>query len=146
MIGPKSPLRTLAFALAFAAVFLLGRYVATLNPPHEDSAAISAALEQEAAELNATLPEQVSETVRLDKATAGPGNAFAYVYTIVDAPAARKIKSDPKKSEDLKAQLLERVCTMMPAYRERGTIVSYALRNEAGATLAEIAVDPKDCP
>jgi hypothetical protein len=106
---------------------------------------ISAVLEREAAELNATLPEMVSRSVRLDKAAAGPGNAFAYFYTIVDDDVAKRMSGNSVELDKLKAQLKERVCTNMPAYRENGTIVTYSVKSNAGVTIADVSINPKHC-
>jgi hypothetical protein len=145
MLGAKNLLAILALSLALAVIFFTGRYYASLRPAKVDLGEISLALEREAEELNATLPEMVSENVRLDKATTGPGNALTYFYTIVDEGEARAMASDIRKTDKLRGQLLQRVCTMMPDYRERGTIVGYTLRDPAGSTIAEISVNPRDC-
>jgi len=140
-----SPMRLVLLVVALVAIYFAGRFAGRVKEDPPDMGAISFALEHEAAELNATLPEQVSETMRLDKATTGPGNAFTYVYTIVDDDAAKALQRDFVQLNKLKKQLQERVCTMMPEYRARGTIVGYSLRDAAGATLAEITVNPRDC-
>jgi hypothetical protein len=145
MLGAKNLLAILALSLALAVIFFTGRYYASLRPAKVDLGEISLALEREAEELNATLPEMVSENVRLDKATTGPGNALTYFYTIVDEGEARAMASDIRKTDKLRGQLLQRVCTMMPDYRERGTIVGYTLRDPAGSAIAEISVNPRDC-
>jgi len=145
MLGAKNLLAMLALVLALAVIFFSGRYYAGLRPEKADLGEISLALEREAEELNATLPEMVSENVRLDKATTGPGNALTYFYTVTDDREADAIASDVRKKDKLKAQLLQRVCTMMPEYRERGTVVGYTLRNAVGSTVAEISVNPRDC-
>jgi hypothetical protein len=138
-------LRLVLLVLAFGAIFLAGRWAAGLREAPPDMGAISLALEREAAELNATLPEQVSETMRLDEATTGPGNAFTYHYTIVDADAAKELQRNFVKLDELKRQLEQRVCTMMPDYRVRKTVVGYMLRDEAGVALADISVNPQEC-
>jgi hypothetical protein len=146
MAGGTSPLRLLLFAVLFAAIFVAGRYLGAMRETQEeDKGAISLALEREADELNATLPEQVSENVRLDKATTGPGNAFTYVYTVVDDAAAQDFRRNYVELNKLKQQLKERVCTMMPEYRNRGTVVGYSLRDNSGKSIAEISVDPREC-
>jgi len=145
MLGAKNLLALLALFMALAVIFFSGRYYASLRPEKVDLGEISLALEREAEELNATLPEMVSENVRLDKATTGPGNALTYFYTIVDDGEADAVASDIRRKDKLRKQLLQRVCTMMPEYRERGTIVGYTLRNTGGSTIAEISVNPRDC-
>jgi len=145
MLAAKNLLALVALSLALAVIFFAGRYYAGLRPAKVDLGEISLALEREAEELNATLPEMVSENVRLDKATTGPGNALTYFYTVVDDGEAKAIASDIRRTDKLKAQLLQRVCTMMPEYRERGTVVGYTLRNAGGSTIAEISINPRDC-
>ena len=60
MLGAKNLLAMLALALALAVIFFSGRYYASLRPEKMDLGEISLALEREAEELNATLPEMVS--------------------------------------------------------------------------------------
>jgi hypothetical protein len=110
-----------------------------------DKTPVSISLEREAEQLNATLPEMVSQNVRLDKTAAGPGNAFGYFYTVVDDDVAKKFADDPSERDKLQAQLRERVCANMPAFRENGVVVSYSVRNNAGATITDISINPKDC-
>ena len=134
------------FALAFAVIFFSARYFreAFFSDPR-DAEPVANILEREAAALNATLPEMVSEGVRLDKATSGPGNSFNYNYTIVDDDMAEKLVADDAKLEGMRDQLHRRVCAMMPEYRKRGTIVNYSLSNNAGLEIAEISINPEDC-
>jgi hypothetical protein len=145
MLGAKNLLAVVALALALAVIFSSGRYYARLLPEKVDLGEISFALEHEAQLLNETLPEMVSENIRLDKATTGPGNALTYFYTITDDAESKAISKDSRRTDRLRAQLLERVCTMMPEYRERGTVVGYTLRNNAGSTIAEISINPRYC-
>jgi hypothetical protein len=145
VLTAKSAMQAGALVVALAAIFLLGRYVVTGEYFGLNKEPFSVAMEREAARLNATLPEMVSSSVRLDKAAAGPGNSFNYRYTIVDADAAKNIVENANERDKLKAQLQERVCTVMPAYRKNGTIVNYSLRDIEGATIADISIDPKNC-
>jgi len=146
MVGAKNLLALALMGLTLAVVsFLLGRYSAGFEPRKVDLGSVSLALEREAEELNATLPEMVSENVRLDKATTGPGNALTYFYTIVDDGESARFRQSGHRTDKLREQLKQRVCTMMPEYRERGTIVGYTLRNGAGATMVDISIDPREC-
>ena len=145
MWNARSVIKNIAGVAAFTGVFLLARYYATGDFIEFGGEPFSATMERDAARINATLPEMVSEGVRLDKAAAGPGNAFNYIYTVVDDGDARKIAGDKRELDKLKAQLRERVCTVMPAYRENETIVTYSLRDNAGGPVAEISINPKDC-
>jgi hypothetical protein len=133
-----------AALIAFAIVLLSLRYIAggLIGSGKEP---VSVSLEREAEQLNATLPEMVSQNVRLDKTAAGPGNAFGYFYTVVDDDVAKKFADDPTERDKLRAQLRERVCTNMPAFRENGVVVNYSVRNSAGATITDISINPKDC-
>jgi hypothetical protein len=106
---------------------------------------LSDVLQREAEQLNATLPEMVSQSVRLDKAAAGPGNVFAYFYTIVDDDVAKRMIGNSIELDKLNAQLKERVCTNMPVYRSNGTIVNYSLKDNSGSTIADVSINPKDC-
>lgn len=131
--------------VAVAAPFMLARYYKNAEYWADTSEAVYSALEREAEELNATLPEMVSEGVLLDKATAGPGNSFNYAYTIVDDDAARGMVENPGKLNDLRKQLHERVCMGMPDLRANGTIVRYSLKDGKGATIADVSINPGDC-
>ncbi len=128
-----------------AAAFLLGRQTRESLSLDEDPEPLSLTLEREAAEVNATLPEMVSEGVRLDNTTAGPGNAFNYNYTIVDDEAARTLVGNPEKLAQLKSQLQERVCMTMPHHRASGAIIRYSLKNNEGKTIADVSVDAGEC-
>ncbi len=128
-----------------AAAFLLARQTRESLSLDEDPEPFSLALEREAAEVNATLPEMVSEGVRLDNTTAGPGNAFNYNYTVVDDEAARSLVANPEKLAQLKNQLQSRVCLTMPQRRASGAIVRYSLKNNEGKTIADVSIDAGDC-
>ncbi|HMK88017.1 MAG TPA: hypothetical protein VK446_00070 [Methylocystis sp.] len=141
----KNSLRVLLLLLGLALLFLTGRAYRLIYPSAEDREAVIRALQRDAEELNATLPEMVSDSVRLEATRSGPGNAFQYQLTITDDAVALSIAADPKRMRDLEAQLHARVCARMPLYRERGTIVSYLLKDNAGAPIAEISVNPEDC-
>ena len=138
---PKWAVKTVALAIAPAAALFLGNYLKTqiFSGPDEES------LARDAERLNRTLPEMVSEGIRLDKTSAGPGNSFTYIYTVVDDPMAESIPGSGGRLNELRLQLHERVCTMMPEYAENGTVVNYLLKDNSGAILARISVDPKDC-
>ncbi|MBM3564105.1 MAG: hypothetical protein FJX48_13440 [Alphaproteobacteria bacterium] len=127
------------------AAFLLARQTRESLSLDEDPEPLSLTLEREAAEVNATLPEMVSEGVRLDKATAGPGNAFNYVYTIVDDETAQALVANPEKLAQLKTQLQERVCLTMPQRRASGAIIRYSLKNNEGKTIADVSIDAGSC-
>lgn len=141
----KSAMQTIALIIAVAAAFLLARYFKAAELAKDPEFLLSS-LEEEAAELNATLPEMVSEGVRLDAVTSGPGNAFNYSYTIVDEDAARNMAGNANRLSDLRTQLQERVCATMPDRRANNTIVKYTLRDAKGATIADIAINAGDCP
>ncbi|HMK88789.1 MAG TPA: hypothetical protein VK446_04035 [Methylocystis sp.] len=126
-------------------VLPIGLYVGNFGTPESAEEAFRAALAREAAQMNKTLPQMVNAYTRLDKATAGPGNSFTYVYTVVDDGAATDLMSDPTKLEAFRSQLRGRVCDVKSEYMEHGTTVSYALRNSAGGALAKISVDPRQC-
>lgn len=128
-----------------ATAFLLARQYRESLSIEDVSEPISLALEREAAEVNATLPEMVSEGVRLDRTTAGPGNAFNYSYTIVDDEAARTLLGNAKKLADLRAQLQERVCLTMPQRRTSATLIRYSLKDNKGETIADVSIDAGDC-
>ncbi len=128
-----------------AAAFFLARQTRETLSLDEDPEPLSLTLEREAAEVNATLPEMVSEGIRLDKTTAGPGNAFNYNYTVVDDEAARTLVASPEKLAQLKTQLQERVCLTMPERRASGAIIRYYLKDNEGKTIADVSIDAGDC-
>ena len=131
--------------LVVAAAFLLARQTRESLSLDEEPEPLSLTLEREAAEVNATLPEMVSEGVRLDNTTAGPGNAFNYNYTVVDDEAARILVSSPEKLAQLKTQLQQRVCRTMPQRRASGAIIRYSLKDNRGETIADVSIDAGDC-
>jgi len=141
MEGKNLP--TIAVLLALPALFAAGVLFSGGNSGSKDP--LEAQLEAEAAALNATLPEMVSENVRLDKTAAGPGNAFTYLYTLTDDASAQEIAANPVRGDELRAQLTERVCTMMPEMKKRGTFVTYSFRNNQGAAVADVKIRAKDC-
>ncbi len=144
MLTAKSAKLIVAGVAVSIAIFLSVRHY-RISSFYEQNETFFINLADDAERLNATLPEMVSENIRLDKATAGPDNSFHYNYTIVDDDSARKIAGDPEELDKLKMQLKERVCNLMPAYRANGTIVNYALKDNAGAIVADIAINPRDC-
>jgi hypothetical protein len=138
-------LEAAALVAVVVAAFLIARHYRESLSDEEDSAPISLALEREAAEVNATLPEMVSEGVRLDQTSAGPGNIFNYSYTVVDDEAARALVGNAKKLAELRAQLQERVCLTMPHHRTSGTTVRYSLKDNRGETIADVSIEAGDC-
>jgi hypothetical protein len=143
MIALKAATQTMVLLAFLSGVFLLGRACrsAALNGAGEP---LPFNLGIEADRLNATLPEMVSEGVRLDETRAGPGNSFQYLYTILDGEK-KELLENRNRQDALRAQLQERVCSMMPAFREHGAVVTYFLRDSAGRAIAEIRIDPMDC-
>ncbi|HEY8125780.1 MAG TPA: hypothetical protein VIF88_10205 [Methylocystis sp.] len=134
-----------ALILVVATAFLLARQYRESLYVDEAPEPLSLVLEREAAEVNATLPEMVSEGVRLDKATAGPGNAFNYSYTIVDDEAARSLIGNAKKLAELRTQLQSRVCLTMPHRRASGAVMRYVLKDNKGEMIADVSIDADDC-
>ena len=141
----KSAIKHIAGVIVFAAIIMLARYYINADTYTRNKEPFSVIMARDAAQLNATLPEMVSASVRLDKAAAGPGNSFNYIYTIVDDDAARNVAGDPNELNKLKMQLQERVCSVMPAYRENGTIIKYSLKDIRGGAIAEVSINPNDC-
>ena len=144
MISQKWIIRGLLLIVSESAAFYFGTLLRTekLSASQED---ILSNLNQNSDLLNKTLPELVSEGVRLDTTTVGPGNSFNYFYTIVDDQTLDGMIKNENNNQYLSKQLFERVCTMMPDYRDNGTIVNYFLNNNAGRVIIKISVEPKDC-
>ena len=138
-------MQIILWSVVFVGIFLLARYYRMEISTEANDEPLSVTLWRAATQVNDTLPEMVSERVRLDKVTAGPGNSFNYVYTIVDDEAARNLSDHSDKIGELKAQLHDRVCSMMPDYRDNGTIVNYSLNDNSGAPIAAISINPADC-
>ncbi|HXY58384.1 MAG TPA: hypothetical protein VEH76_07370 [Methylocystis sp.] len=136
-------LPSVAMLLALPALFAAGVLFSGGNSASKDP--LEAVLVAEAAAVNATLPEMVSENVRLDKTAAGPGNAFTYFYTLTDDASAKEIAINSVRGDELRVQLTERVCTMMPEVKKRGTYVIYSFRDNAGAAVAEVRIKAKEC-
>lgn len=137
----------LTFAVGVVAAsmaFLGGRYLHN-RPEEPPEKLIAPDLALDSAGLNKTLPEMVSEGVRLDRTSAGPGQIFNYFHTVLDDDQARIIAADPSRAQQILWQLNERVCAMMPNYVANGVVVKYHLKNRFGADLRSIIVDPRDC-
>ena len=137
--------RTIALCVAAGVLaFIGGRYFQNV---HQRSSEFSTVpdLALDAARLNKTLPEMVSEGVRLDRTSAGPGKIFNYFYTILEDDQARIMTVDPSRVRLIFLQLNERVCAMMPNYVNHGVIVKYHLRNRLGADLPSFTVDSGGC-
>ena len=136
---------TFFFGLAaVAAAFIGGRYFQKL-PTYSSGKSSEPDLSLDSIGLNKTLPEMVSEGVRLDRTSAGPGKAFNYFYTVLDDDQALAISRDPSRIQQVFSQLNERVCAMMPNYVNHGVVVKYHLRNRFGADLPSILVNPAGC-
>lgn len=129
---------------ASSLAFLGGRQFQNHSSEHPENVT-ALDLARDAAELNKTLPEMVSEGVRLDRTSAGPGKVFHYFYTITDDDQARSIASRPSRQKEIVQQLNERVCAMMPNYVQNGVVVIYRMNTRIDAALPEIIVDPGAC-
>lgn len=137
--------RTLFVSIAaVAAAFIAGRCFQNL-PTHSSKKSLEPDLSLDSIGLNKTLPEIVSEGVRLDRTRAGPGKTFNYFYTVLDDDQALAITKDPSRVQQIFSQLNERVCAMMPNYVNHGIVVKYHLKDRAGADLPSIIVDPTGC-
>jgi hypothetical protein len=145
MLTAKRGVQAIILIVVFAATFGLVRQYRSGAIVDEGKELVSIDLEREAAEVNATLPEMVSEGVRLDEVTAGPGNSFNYRYTILDDDSVKDLSKKSEKLKELEVQLHERVCENMPDFRKNGTVVKYVLRDNAGKVLAEFSINPRDC-
>jgi hypothetical protein len=144
MATVKTAVQATLLLIFLSGVYLLGRaYRSGGLPGFEEPPPFNLGIEAD--RLNATLPEMVSEGVRLDEARAGPKNSFTYFYTILDDDKAQDILKNQAKRDSLRAQLHDRVCFMMPAFREHGAIVIYALKDGAGRPIAEIKINSMDC-
>lgn len=139
----------LLIKVAFFAALLAIAYFAgsrlKIDAPSADQESVIASLERDAENLNRTLPEMVSEGVRLDATKAGPGNAFTYIYTVIDSMAAKEMFSSEKNIKDLTAQLRNRVCVMMVEYKKNKTTVNYLFKNDLSSIISKITIDPKEC-
>ena len=121
-----------------------GQYVQNLTPQLANKPP-GVDLTRDAIELNKTLPEMVSEGVRLDRTSSGPGNAFNYFYTILDDELAHTFVDNPSRLEGIIAQLNVRVCAMMPNYVQSGVAVKYHMKSRIDAVMPTITVNPGDC-
>ena len=124
--------------------FYGGRYIQAL-PTEFSKKSAGVDLLRDASELNKTLPEMVSEGVRLDRTGAGPGKLFHYYYTILDDDQARTLIDHPSRLKEIISQLNDRVCGMMPNYVQNGVVIKYHLKTRIDASLPDIIVDPGVC-
>jgi len=132
------------FAVILAIAYFSGSRLKEDSPPL-DQESIIASLESDAENLNKTLPEIVSEGVRLDTTEVGPGNSFTYIYTVIDDQAAKEMFDNDKNVKALTAQLKNRVCVMMEVYKKNKTIVNYLFKNDLTKIISKIIIDPKEC-
>lgn len=133
-----------SFAVILAIAYFAGSRLKVDTPP-VDQESVIASLERDAENLNKTLPEIVSEGVRLDATEAGPGNLFTYIYTVIDDQAAKEMFANEKNIKALTAQLKNRVCVMMEDYKKNNTTVNYLFKNDLSEIIYKIAIDPKEC-
>ncbi len=133
-----------SFAVILAIAYFAGSRLKVDAPP-VDQESVIASLERDAENLNKTLPEIVSEGVRLDATEAGPGNLFTYIYTVIDDQAAKEMFANEKNIKALTAQLKNRVCVMMEDYKKNKTTVNYLFKNDLSEIIYNIAIDPKEC-
>jgi hypothetical protein len=133
-----------SFAVILAIAYFAGSRLKVDTPP-VDQESVIASLERDAENLNKTLPEIVSEGVRLDATEAGPGNLFTYIYTVIDDQAAKEMFANEKNIKALTAQLKNRVCVMMEDYKKNKTTVNYLFKNDLSEIIYKIAIDPKEC-
>ena len=131
-------------AVILAIAYFAGSRLKVDTPP-VDQESVIASLERDAENLNKTLPEIVSEGVRLDATEAGPGNLFTYIYTVIDDQAAKEMFANEKNIKALTAQLKNRVCVMMEDYKKNKTTVNYLFKNDLSEIIYKIAIDPKEC-
>lgn len=129
---------------AASAAFLGGRYFQHLTPQLANKSQ-GIDLTRDATELNKTLPEMVSEGVRLDRTSSGPGKLFNYFYTILDDELAHTLIDNPSRLGEIIAQLNVRVCEMMPNYVQNGIVVKYHMKTRIDAIMPTITVNPRDC-
>lgn len=133
-----------SFAVILAIAYFAGSRLKVDTPP-VDQESVIASLERDAENLNKTLPEIVSEGVRLDATEAGPGNLFTYIYTVIDDQAAKEMFANEKNIKALTAQLKNRVCVMMEDYKKNKTTVNYLFKNDLSEIIYKITIDPKEC-
>ena len=133
-----------SFVVILAIAYFAGSRLKVDTPP-VDQESVIASLERDAENLNKTLPEIVSEGVRLDATEAGPGNLFTYIYTVIDDQAAKEMFANEKNIKALAAQLKNRVCVMMEDYKKNKTTVNYLFKNDLSEIIYKIAIDPKEC-
>jgi hypothetical protein len=132
------------FAFILALAYFAGSHL-KVDTPAMDQESVIASLERDAENLNRTLPEIVSEGIRLDATEAGPGNSFTYIYTVIDDQAAKEMFGNEKNIQALTAQLKTRVCVMMQDYKKNKTTVNYLFKNDLSKIISKIIVDPKEC-
>lgn len=133
-----------SFAVILAIAYFAGSRLKVDTPPVDQESVIES-LERDAENLNKTLPEIVSEGVRLDATEAGPGNFFTYIYTVIDDQAAKEMFANEKNIKALTAQLKNRVCVMMEDYKKNKTTVNYLFKNDQSEIIYKITIDPKEC-
>ena len=95
-------------------------------------------------EINKNCPMMVDQHTRLDNTMGGPGNSFAYIYTLVNHEATElDIKSI---KENLTPFLINMVKTSeeMKSFRENKVSLKYSYRDKSGVFLFSILINPED--
>jgi hypothetical protein len=95
-------------------------------------------------QINAILPKMVDEATRLDRAKAGPGKKFTYIYTMISAKASDidsgawrekfvpAVRKDVQEAEGMKSLF------------RLGTTVHYRYHGSDGVLIDEIIISPTE--
>ncbi len=91
-------------------------------------------------DINKALPKMISEDIRLDPASAGPGKRLTYNYTVFRENTSQSIKANLSK-------LRQDVCNSKHTafFLSKGSTIVYIYHTPNGAELFRLTVEPSDC-
>lgn len=98
-----------------------------------------------AEQVNLTSPRMIDRVTRLDGATAGPGLALTYRYTLMNFDA-RRIGADVFATR-LKGLLTQKVCASRVLGRllQKNVVLQFSYRQKNGKPIADVVVDRQAC-
>jgi len=91
-------------------------------------------------DINKTLPRMISEDVRIDPATAGPGKRLTYNYTVFSENTSQNMRTN---ISNLRHDTCKSKHTVF--FLSKGATIVYSYHATNGAELFKLTVEPSDC-
>lgn len=97
-------------------------------------------LEKTVREGNKQLPKMISDDLRIDSASSGPGKRLTYNYSVLKDTTCRNLRSNT-------VGIKQSVCSnkQMQFFFSKGVVVEYTYNDPTGIEQFRIAIDPSDC-